>query len=267
MQKLILIVMFLFLSSWSRSADAAGPFSCSSPCVNGDSGVGNGYVPTDSLTISNAVAGHPILVFNRGGVHSSTVTMINDSGPATLNWILLASLSPALASDWVYSVHCAMVPTNGTYLFRATNNTNNGPPSGRIWAMQLDQGTCAGAIFSIKTQFSGTPTSNSITLPTGTYVVVTGAASDGDIDTAQANHLRSISNGIIVNANCNTTGVAAPEPDQKGCIGVIGLKTEGSYSANWSTGTDIWTVVIVALPTKKSVDVTRPSAPKNLKIL
>lgn len=262
-----LLFIYILILSWTGSAEALGTFTCSSPCVNGDSQVGNGSATSNNMTISNAVAGRPILVFTRGGLNSSSVSVINKSGPATLNWTLLTSLSPAFASDWVFAVHCAMVPNNGTYTFQTSNNTSGGTASDRTWSMQLNAGTCSGALTNIHTQHSGSPTSSSITISSGTYVVATGSASDGDIDTAQGNTTRSISGGTVVNSNCNTTGSGAPEPDQKGCIGVIGLKTAGTYNATWSTGTDIWTVAIVALPTSGGGDTTPPTPPTNLRVV
>lgn len=242
---------------------ASGTFSCSSPCVNGDAQIGNGFVISDTITIASAVAGRPILVATRGGVHSTTTSIVNDGGPGTLTWTQLRS---NLASDWVHTVHCAMIPTSGTYTFHSTSNTSGGTPSVRSIALQYNTGTCTGAQVNSATSNSGTSLSSGNVTTTSTSIIFSTVASDSDIDTAQGGTARVLTGGTTRDPDCsNPVGV---EPDQKLCAGDRGVLTTGTYTAQWTVGSDIWSTIIVALPQGGVADIPPgpPTPPQNIRV-
>ncbi|MBS0180927.1 MAG: hypothetical protein JSS39_00870 [Nitrospira sp.] len=253
-----LLFAYILILSWTGSAEALGTFTCSSPCVNGDSEVGNGLNTTDPMTISNAVAGHPILVAIRsGGQNPSNPTIINGGGnPGTLRWTLLNSQKP-VGSDWVHVVYCAIVPTNGTYTFSATNNALGV----RAWTAHYNTGTCSGALTHSSSSVSTSISSGTVTT-SGSAVIFSAIASDTDIDGQGGS--RTFSGGTIRNNNCNV--VAGLEPDQKGCIGDRGIQAAGTYNAAWTVGRDIWVAIIVALPTSGAGGTLPPAAPMNLTV-
>jgi hypothetical protein len=253
------LFVYILILSWTGSAQAIGTFTCSAPCVNGDSEVGNGSNTTDQMTISNAVAGHPILVAIRsGGGNPPNPTISNGGGnPGTLNWTLLNTQRP-VGSDWVHVVYCAIVPATGTYRFSATNSALGV----RAWTAQYNSGTCSGAVAHSATAVATSLSSGNITT-TGSAVIFSAIASDTDIDGQGGS--RTFSGGTIRNNNCNT--LPGDEPDQKGCIGDRGIQAAGTYNATWTVGHDIWIAVIVALPTTSQAgDSTPPSPPKNVRV-
>jgi hypothetical protein len=242
-RKRIMTLLVVLCGMLPSIALGSGTFSCSSPCVNGDAEVGNGSADSDTITIANAVAGQPIVVATRGGVNSSTVSIVNEGGPGTLTWTLLRSND---ASDWVHTIHCAIIPTSGTYTFHTTNNTSGGTPSVRSIAVQYNTGVCAGAQVNSTTSNSGTSLSSGNVTTTSTSIVLSSIASDGDIDSGQGGAARVHTGGTVRNPNCNENpGI---EPDQKICIGDRGSLTSGTYAAQWTVGSDIWSTIVVALP-------------------
>jgi hypothetical protein len=210
------------------------------------------------MTISNAVAGRPILIVIRsGGQNPPNPTIINGGGnPGTLRWTLLNSQKP-VGSDWVLVVYCAIVPTNGNYTFSATNSALGV----RAWTAQYNTGTCSGAVAHSLSSVSTSIASGTVTT-SGSAVIFSAIASDTDIEGQGGS--RTFSGGTIRNNNCNTA--AGLEPDQKGCIGDRGIQPAGTYNATWTVGRDIWVAVIVALPTSGTVAALPPSAPSSLTV-